>query len=82
MQVEIYSSDDYAGMVSGKLSFYYGYEEADEDDDWCFLAKENGQEKFRKTTKEIEDSLGKEGWNLRDPKDYLLAGIAIYLLLK
>jgi hypothetical protein len=38
-------SDDYASCSFGQYSFYYGYEEVcGEDDDWCFVAKFNGNE--------------------------------------
>jgi len=43
----VYSSSDYAGLVSGTFSAYYGYEEENEDGEWCFVAKDNGKEILR-----------------------------------
>lgn len=81
MQVEQYYSDDYAGLVSGNLSFYYGYEVEDPDtEEWCFIVKKNGLEVFRLTTSKIEESI--DDRNLNMPQDYLVAGIGIWLLLK
>ena len=36
-----YESSDYAGIDSKNISFYYGYEEIDEDDNWLFIATRN-----------------------------------------
>jgi hypothetical protein len=81
MQVEQYYSDDYAGLESGKLKFYYGYEVEDpETEDWCFQVKENGREVFRRTRTEIEKSI--DNRQLDMPQDYLVAGIGMWLLLK
>ena len=45
MQVEQYYSDDYAGLESGNLKFYYGYEVEDPlTEDWCFQVKKDGKE--------------------------------------
>ena len=46
--VDIYTSDDYAGLEVGCLRFYYGYEitttPEDEDDpgEWCFQCTDSG----------------------------------------
>ena len=82
MQVEQYYSDDYAGLVSGKYKFYYGYEVTDPNDEdmWCFQVKENGIQIFLKTRKDIEYSI--INTQLDKPQDYLIAGIGIWLLLK
>lgn len=84
MQVDYFYSDDYAGFESGKLHFYYGYEETDPEDEnmWCFVVKNNGQVIFRLNEREIQKSLGKDSWRLNDVRDYLIAGVAIYKLLK
>ena len=80
MQVENYYSDDYAGLQSGCFNFYYGYEVTDPADEemWCFQVKKNGTEIFRVTRKEIENSFEQ----LNDVRDYLIAGIGMWLLLK
>lgn len=81
MQVEQYYSDDYAGLNAGKFSFYYGYEETDvKNDSWCFVVKENGREIFRKSEIEIKKNI--DNRQLDDVRDYLIAGIGMWLLLK
>ena len=45
MKPSIGISDDYASCSFFGYSFYYGYEEVSgKDDDWCFIAKFNGDE--------------------------------------
>lgn len=79
MKIEQYYSDDYAGLVANNMSFYYGYEETDQlTDDWCFCVKKDGEEIFRTTRTYIENSV--ESTQLYMPQDYLLSGIAIWLL--
>jgi len=82
MQVDSYYSDDYAGLESGYLNFYYGYEVTDPADDgmWCFQVKKNGIEIFRVTREEIEKTKSYD--QLNDVRDYLIAGIGMWLLLK
>jgi hypothetical protein len=81
MQVEQYYSDDYAGLKSGNISFYYGYEVEDElTGDSCFNVVIDGKEVFQLTTKKIEESINNR--QLDKPQDYLIAGIGIWLLLK
>lgn len=81
MQVEQYYSDDYAGLNSGNLKFYYGYEVIDGlTDDWCFQVKKDGKEVYRVTRKKIEESI--DNRQLDKPQDYLIAGIGMWLLLK
>lgn len=79
MQVEQYFSDDYAGLTSGKYTFYYGYEETNENYEWLFTVKENGKRIYQLTTSEIEQ-VNKNDL-LRYPVNYLLAGIGIWMLL-
>jgi hypothetical protein len=81
MQVEQYYSDDYAGLDSGNLKFYYGYEVTDPStEEWCFQVKKNGIEIYKITTSKIEESI--DNRQLDKPQDYLIAGIGIWLLLK
>jgi hypothetical protein len=81
MQVQQYYSDDYAGLNSGNLKFYYGYEVEDPlTEDWCFQVKKDGTEVFRITRRKIEESI--DDRQLDSPQDYLVAGIGIWLLLK
>lgn len=84
MKKEIYYSDDYAGLDAGDLRFYYGYEVTkqidDEDEEWCFNVLKDGIEVFCKTTTEIEQSV--KDCPFRDVRDYLLAGICMWLLSK
>lgn len=44
MKNSVYSSGDYAGLVSKNFEAYYGYEVQDENEEWCFQAKFNDQE--------------------------------------
>lgn len=81
MQVEQYYSDDYAGLKSGNLAFYYGYEVEDSlTEEWCFQVKKDGKEIYRVTTSKIEESINNRQLNM--PQDYLVAGIGMWLLLK
>jgi hypothetical protein len=80
MKPNVYSAGDYAGMISGRHRFYYGYEEIwknpnDPDgEQWAFVAYKDGKEKMRIPTTQLDD-LG----NFGSPESYLLAGIALYL---
>ena len=80
MQVNQYYSNDYAGLVSGKYKFYYGYEVTNDKDEWCFQVKENGIEIFKISEKEIEKNI--DSHQLDMPQDFLVAGIGMWLLLK
>lgn len=80
MQVKQYYSDDYAGLESGNLKFYYGYEVVDENDNWCFQVRESGEVIFKISRPEIEKSLKYS--QLYTCNDYLIAGIGMWLLLK
>jgi len=84
MQINVGCSDDYASLDSGKYEFYYGYEviynENDDDSEWCFQVKEQGKEIMKIPTSEI---IKQSGNSLLDyPRDFLIAGIGIWLLLK
>lgn len=39
MKPDFYSSGDYAGLTTKNFQAYYGYEEVDENGEWCFTAK-------------------------------------------
>ena len=81
MQVEQYYSDDYAGLNSGNLKFYYGYEVEDPlTEDWCFQIKKDDKEIYRATRSKIEESVNNRQLDM--PQDYLIAGIGMWLLLK
>lgn len=86
MQLDVFWSDDYAGLYSGKYQFYYGYEvtlnDEDDDSEWCFQVKENGREIYKTPQSEIDKITKNCSGNIDSPKDYLLAGIGIWLLLK
>lgn len=81
MQVKQYYSDDYAGLDSGNLKFYYGYEVEDQlTEDWCFQVKKDGKEIYRVPRSKIEESVNNRQLDM--PQDYLIAGIGMWLLLK
>lgn len=70
---DAYVASDYAGISGGAYSFYYGYEETNEDDDWLFLAKVRGTVVARWTAEEL-------GFGQHDhPSDVLMWGIAKFL---
>lgn len=81
--MNICSASDYAGLEAGKFRAYYGYEQIwknpnDPDgEQWAFVLWINGIEKMRVPTTQLDD-LGNYG----SPKDYLLAGITLYLSRK
>ncbi len=83
MQVEQYYSDDYAGLDAGNLKFYYGYEVVDEEDKdmWCFQVKKDGKEIHRITKNQIDKFVANTD-QLDDVRDYLIAGIGMYMALK
>jgi len=83
MQVEQYYSDDYAGLISGKYKFYYGYESFDEEEheEWYFYVTINGNVVFKQSTSQIEQNLDSTD-QLNEPTDYLVAGIGMWLLFK
>lgn len=39
MKIQATNSSDYASLDNSKYSFYYGYEELDENDNWCFTCR-------------------------------------------
>lgn len=70
--LDVYTSDDYCGMSSGRYSFYYGYE-ITKNGQWCFTADVDGKEVMRLKRSELWPEDGEE------PFWYLLAGIAQFL---
>jgi len=67
---DVYITGDYAGMQTGRYSFYFGYEET-KDDEWAFVAEVNGIEVMRKGASELTDKKG------LDMGEMLLHGIAL-----
>ena len=66
--MEAYKNDDYAGLITDKVEFYFGYEttacpthtnsdkcgEADcEEEEWCFTAKSGGKDLMMLTQAEL-----------------------------
>lgn len=43
MPINVYNASDYAGLRCNGFSAYYGYEEKDENEEWCFVATINGE---------------------------------------
>lgn len=78
MNIEIYHSSDFAGLKTADFSFYYGYEETDPiTEEWLFEFKKNKTKIYSLTSSDIENQCLKK--SLNTPKDYLLAGIGIWL---
>jgi hypothetical protein len=88
--VEVYGSDDYAGMRSPRFAFYFGYEKTRcphhgddarcycDESEWCFTASHMSTEAARYTQSELDTST--DGRLYADePYSYLLAGIGRYL---
>lgn len=86
-KVNVYWSDDYAGMVSDKYSFYYGYEETycpkhkDEDcedlydcelREWCFTASIGNRKVLRVPCSKL-------WFEYKEPMEMLLLGIGQFL---
>lgn len=71
---EAYSASDYAGLSGGAYSFYYGYEETNDDGDWLFLAKVRGTVVARWTTHDLDGTTAYD-----QPNDVLMWGIARFL---
>ena len=94
-QVEIYRSDDYAGIEIDKYHFYAGYEykdiagisqNDDESIDWGFVVTNNKKGKKKKvimvlTDKELIEH-NKDLYMRGDVVDYLMTGIAVFLKKK
>ena len=73
---DAYASDDYAGLKGGPYEFYYGYEKTNDNDDWLFVAKVGGVDKFTTTA----NSLGMEQFD--DVSMILMKGIARFFELE
>lgn len=81
-KVDVYTASDYAGMTAGPLSFYYGYEWGERDDDceqWGFRAENTGVEILSLSSDDLIARVGLRGVDRFDVTTLLLAGIAIYL---
>lgn len=73
---EYYGASDYTGIKIDNLEFYYGYEVTDDNDEWCFLVKEDGIEEMKIPQSQL--------WYIKDAvmELYLLSGIALYMQSK
>lgn len=80
-------SDDYATMYThgdrtwdvdeSKISFYYGYEVTEgEDEEWMFVARENGVVLKSYSTSQIKEHVDSTP---RDMSEYLLVGINMFI---
>ena len=80
MKTTLYAGSDHAELKAGRIVAYYGPDYKIDDPDsansgeWCFCLFKDSKEKMRIPTTQLDD-LG----NMGSPKDYLLAGIALYL---
>ncbi len=89
--IDVYCSDDYAGLKAGKYKFYFGYEETmcpikshkeDCEDngckkrEWCFVAIVNNKEIMRIPVSKLYPKKEEE------PMFFLLAGIGLFLQIK
>lgn len=73
MSKSIYLASDYAGLITKKWDFYYGYEET-QDDEWCFVAwDKDNKEIARYKASEFAERDGES------PEIFLLEGLAKFL---
>lgn len=77
MKPYISSASDYAEATSGRMSFYYGYEERDEiTNDWCFVARKNNKEVLRLTNSQLLELCDTDK---QSPESMLMIGILVYV---
>ena len=75
VMMELSVSSDYATMNIGAKHFYYGYEDA-ENDEWCFAVNEKGKILLHiKKSELIKNSNLKKDSNT---EMFLLVGIGLY----
>ena len=71
--IDAYTSDDYCGLRTKNLTFYYGYEVVDENEEWCFEARDDRKSPLLTIpTSKLSPKQGEE------PYYYLLMGIGQY----
>lgn len=71
-KMDVYTSDDYCGLRSGKFSFYFGYE-VTKGGEWCFTADIDDKQVMKLKQSEVHPKTGEE------PFWYLVAGIGHFL---
>ena len=71
--MQVYEASDYAGMETGNIRFYYGYERVDDDDDWCFAVFIDGEEVVCRPFTQLENDTKCSKFNCLE---CLMAGIA------
>lgn len=80
--MDVYTSDDYCGLESGKYKFYFGYEEtfceehgteSCDDSEWAFTAQVDDKEVMRIPKSKLHPTKDEV------PFWYLVAGIGMFL---
>ena len=93
MKLDVYYSDDYAGLELDDIQFYFGYEETKckkhknncgcEDSEWAFTVIKGKRQKLlmKLSQSEIDEKISYQSPKdfVDEPYGYLLAGIGIYL---
>ena len=80
MKPVIYTTRDHAAINSGKISCYYGEQEADPvTGEWNFVVWKNSTNGLQKEVFRVPNSQLLEVSNGEGPMDMLLAGLALYL---
>jgi len=91
-EVSVGISHDYARLVYGDRSFYYGYEhwkcskhgfenKCDcEDREWCFIVREGDTIVYTLTKTELVENI--PSCKPKEVEDLILVGIGMYLLSK
>ena len=75
-QPRIFASSDYIGIEMDGLRAYYGYEEIDDLNEWCFTVNERGEPPFKISYRALINSSG-EG--MFDVEKIFLKGLALWI---
>lgn len=70
--IDVFAASDYAGVKGKNFSFYFGYEEIDDNGEWCFKSVINEETSIIPCSK----LCAKDQW---DCVENLLHGIGIVL---
>lgn len=77
--IPITISDDYAVVENEHLQFYYGYEETNGADEWCFVVRQRPvrREIFRRSASELV-AISPALSRFDEPHVFLMVGMALF----
>ena len=75
-QPRIFASSDYIGIEIDGFRAYYGYEEINEQKEWCFTVNERGEPPFKVSYRAL---LGSRNESMFDVEKIFLKGLAIWI---